>query len=601
MSEPIISFSSVAKMYKLYNSPRDRLKDIFAFSKKHKNQFYREFWALRDINFEVEKGTTLGIIGPNGAGKSTIIKTLVGNLQPTKGQVKVNGKISPMIEIGTGFHPELTGHQNIFSSGMFLGLTRNEIEEKYDSIVDFSEIHEFIHQPVKTYSLGMYARLGFAIATTIEPDILVIDEVLGVGDMYFMGKAISRMRELCEKGNAVIFVSHDMLAIQRLCKSVMWLEKGRIVELGPAPDVIKSYENKQRIRQNLLVKAKNRKLRSINFKKFSQEQNNRYTLLMRICGQSVPYPDRLAIHRISLLIDNILYSTCMIGDAQDTDQTENISLIAENMNWSGPTTLEGHRVRYYGDFGILNKHAAFCLKLDRHFLESDCKIEIEIEYFDNHSHTFDVELYDDISEAYVFVGTITTASTNRWKTCPLNLEKALRKMVPHDDNGLNRFDKPDRPSDKNDKYGEGPITITDVQTIKSDGEVSAVFVHPESIRFRISFIVEKQVSDPNFILMLNRIDGILVSWISSGYQDISFNTLNRGEGYIDFYFDKCPFGAGEYIISAAIRSSFKSPDVFMDTKIYSRHDRAYRVIVKDRSIIQTGVVAVDPEITIHKR
>jgi len=265
---------------------------------------------------------------------------------------------------------------------------------------------------------------------------------------------------------------------------------------------------------------------------------------MHICGQSIPYQGRLAIHRISLIIDKVLYSTCIIGDAQDSSQTETISLITENMDWSKPATLEGRRVRYYGDFEMLNKHAPFYLKIDRHFLESDCAIDIEIEYFDNQVQKVDVELYNDLSEKYVLVGTLAAASTNQWKTCRLNLEKTLHKMYQKDDNGPNRFDEPEEISETNDKYGEGPITITDVQTIKLDGEVSALFVHPEPIRFRISFIVEKQVSDPNFILMLNRIDGILVSWVSSGYQNISFDLLNTGEGYIDFYFDNCPFGAG---------------------------------------------------------
>jgi len=601
MSESIISFSNVAKMYRLYNKPHDRLKEIFSLSKRNENKFFRKFWALRDINFEVEKGATLGIIGENGAGKSTIIKILVGNLMPTEGEVRVNGKISPMIEIGTGFHPELTGHQNIFVSGTFLGLTRNEIREKYDSIVDFAEIHEFIHQPVKTYSMGMYARLGFAVATSIEPDILVIDEVLGVGDMYFMGKAIARMRELCEQGNAVVFVSHDMLSVQRLCKTVMWLQKGRIVDVGPAPDVIKAYENKQRTRQNLLTKAKNRKLRSIDFSKFSKNPNGRHKLLMHINAQSIPYQSRLAIHRISLFVDGIHFSTCNVGDAQDTDQTKTVFLMTETMDWSDPTTLKGRRTRYYSDFKMLNKHAPFFIELDRHFYESDCSIDIEIEYFDDQFQIVDVEFYDNFRETYVPVGTLLATSTNLWKTLRLNLDKAIQKAYLKYEKDSNRLIESICLPARNDKYGEGPITITDVQTIKVNGEVSALFVHPEPIRFRIYFMVEKQVSNPNFIIMLNRIDGILVSWLSSGYQGIFFDKINQGNGHVDFNFVKCPFGAGEYIISAAIRSSFESPETFLDTKIYSRHDRAYRFIVKDPSIIQNGMVTVDPEITIHEK
>jgi len=200
-----------------------------------------DFWALRNVSFELQRGESLGIIGENGAGKSTLLKVLAGVFEPTQGKVRVNRRILPMIELGAGFDAELTGRENIYLSTSILGFPRKEINSKFKSIVEFSELGEFIYSPVKTYSSGMIARLAFSIATETNPEILFVDEVLSVGDEKFRHKCYERMSSLVDKGITLIFVSHSMPEIERLCRKTLWLEHGRIKAMGDTAEITREY------------------------------------------------------------------------------------------------------------------------------------------------------------------------------------------------------------------------------------------------------------------------------------------------------------------------------------------------------------------------
>jgi lipopolysaccharide transport system ATP-binding protein len=215
----------------------------------------QEFWALRDISFEIRKGESVGIIGHNGAGKSTLLKHLSGIMRPTLGEIEVNGRLSALIEVGAGFHQDLTGRENVFLNGVILGMSRAEIKRKFDEIVDFSGLREFIDTPVKRYSSGMYARLGFAVAVHMEPDILIIDEVLSVGDFVFQAKGLEKMRSVLNSGASVIFVSHNLRAVAELCKRTIMLSKGTMVEDGPTSKVIQTYMQQMRAERKESVDA----------------------------------------------------------------------------------------------------------------------------------------------------------------------------------------------------------------------------------------------------------------------------------------------------------------------------------------------------------
>jgi ABC-type polysaccharide/polyol phosphate transport system ATPase subunit len=247
MSDIALSMDRVYKKFRkgeVYNSLRDLLPALTGKMFRQQDlsgSDKREFWALQDISFEVRRGESLGIIGPNGAGKSTILKILSRIMEPTRGSIHVNGRLSALIEVSAGFHQDLTGRENIYLNGTILGMTKREIGSKLDQIIAFSGIEEFIDTPVKRYSSGMYARLGFSVAAHMDPDVLIVDEVLSVGDWLFQVKCVERMKEVIRGGAAVVFVSHNLKTVAEFCSRCMLLEKGATVAVGPGREIISTY------------------------------------------------------------------------------------------------------------------------------------------------------------------------------------------------------------------------------------------------------------------------------------------------------------------------------------------------------------------------
>lgn len=239
----VIKVEHVGMKFNLNQEKVDNLKEyVIKFLKRQLK--YNEFWALKDINFQVREGDRLGILGLNGAGKSTLLKVVSGVLKPTEGTVSIKGKIVPLLELGAGFDPQYTGSENIYLYGAMLGYSREFIEEKYEEIVDFSGIRRFMDVPVKNYSSGMKARLGFAIATVVDPEILILDEVLSVGDKKFKRKSEKKIMKMFDKGVTVLFVSHSLPQIRRLCNKAILLEGGRLVAAGEVEEVARIYEEK---------------------------------------------------------------------------------------------------------------------------------------------------------------------------------------------------------------------------------------------------------------------------------------------------------------------------------------------------------------------
>lgn len=238
MSNSAIVVEHVSKNFRLY---RERNRYIKSAVLRGRRARYEEFWALDDVSFEVEHGATVGLIGSNGSGKSTMLKCLTGIYRPDKGRIATDGSVAALLELGAGFHPELSGRENIFLNAAILGMSKKEAERQFDSIVDFAGLDRFIDTPVKNYSSGMTVRLGFSIASHVEPDILLIDEVLSVGDQAFQRKSTDRIEQFRREGKTIVVVSHSLASIQQLCKEVIWLEKGKIRQRGPAADVIANY------------------------------------------------------------------------------------------------------------------------------------------------------------------------------------------------------------------------------------------------------------------------------------------------------------------------------------------------------------------------
>jgi len=228
----------LGKCYQIYDKPRHRLKQALWPGEQ---MFYREFWALRDVNFEVPRGAIVGVIGRNGSGKSTLLQLVANTLTPTEGEIEVNGRVSALLELGAGFNPEFSGRENVFLNGAIMGLTRDEMARRYDEIVAFSEIAPFIDQPVKTYSSGMFVRLAFAVAASLDPDILIVDEALSVGDVRFQRKCFRKLEELKSRGTTILFVTHSTELVLSHCTSAVCLEGGRMIAIGSPRDVVHAY------------------------------------------------------------------------------------------------------------------------------------------------------------------------------------------------------------------------------------------------------------------------------------------------------------------------------------------------------------------------
>ena len=247
--EYVIRVTSVSKKYNLYSKPQDRFKEAIGLRSKHK-KLHEDFYALNNVSFDVKKGETVGIVGTNGSGKSTLLKMITGVLEPSQGNIEVHGRISALLELGAGFNQEYTGLENIYLNGRMMGISRKEMEKRVPAIIEFADIGVFIEQPVKTYSSGMFARLAFAVAINVEPDILIVDEALSVGDLFFQNKCFKKFDELKGKGVTILFVSHDIASVRQMCSRALWIEKGRQIIYDQSELVCDMYMDKKRIDMN---------------------------------------------------------------------------------------------------------------------------------------------------------------------------------------------------------------------------------------------------------------------------------------------------------------------------------------------------------------
>ena len=347
----------------MFNSSSDKIRHALGLGKWGSGQrdLYREFWALRDITLRIEKGERVGIIGRNGAGKSTLLKIIAGNISPTEGSVVVNGKVHALMELGTGFHPEFTGRENIRTALSYHGFSDAEIRDREEEIIDFSELEEFINQPVKTYSSGMYARLAFSTSTSMRPEILIIDEVLGAGDAYFGGKCLDRMKNLTNQdGVTVLFVSHDVSSVQRLCDRAIWIDRGVMLEDGDTVEVSKSYYRSIQQEEALRRMAKSRGLRKTrNIPSLRDQIENR--ILFHFITPSGAPKHKHKIRRLEIRKEGQPIAYIAVGGAMDNqDGSPNrVVDIPGYMNWSRSNRDSQGLFRFFEDRKGSYLHAPF--------------------------------------------------------------------------------------------------------------------------------------------------------------------------------------------------------------------------------------------------
>ncbi|MGH7063689.1 MAG: polysaccharide ABC transporter ATP-binding protein, partial [Stellaceae bacterium] len=403
-------------MFRRYRHPRYRVLEAFGLPLPKKA--YDEFWALRGISLEVPRGESLAIIGQNGAGKSTLLNVICGGLKPSSGTVAVRGQIQALMDLGTGFHPEFTGRQNIYSALAYQGITGGQADEHFEEIVDFSELADFIDQPIKTYSSGMYARLAFSAATTIVPDILIIDEILGAGDAYFAAKCADRMRRLTkEVGATVLFVSHDMSSVQRLCEQAIWLERGRIKMAGATLDISKAYYASVVEREEARLRAQTTRAVSRMRRRDGSSDAGGHedeTLLFRLVLAGGGFPTlRHAVHRVALVFTDGSRLEVLLGEPMDNDATQSafIQTDAGYMIWGRPTVANGRAARCLENTGGVYAHAPISFRIPPDVAGKPSAIEIEHAVMAG--EVVAVEMH--CPSGYRRVGALTPAeSTNSW-------------------------------------------------------------------------------------------------------------------------------------------------------------------------------------------
>ncbi|OKP94376.1 ABC transporter ATP-binding protein [Paenibacillus sp. P46E] len=255
MNNYAVEIKNVSKRFKTYNNPINRLKELFYENR----EFSENYTALKQIDLKIPKGQTIGLIGENGSGKSTLLQLICGILKPTNGEVSVDGKISALLELGAGFNPEFTGKENVYMNGAIQGFTKEEMDVRLPAIESFAEIGDFIHKPVKTYSSGMYVRLAFASAINVDPDILIVDEALAVGDLYFQLKCIEKIKDFKKNGKTIIYVSHDTYSVKNICDYVVWIDKGVIKEQGNPIQVVPHFEDFMKLKKDVVTNTKHMK------------------------------------------------------------------------------------------------------------------------------------------------------------------------------------------------------------------------------------------------------------------------------------------------------------------------------------------------------
>ncbi len=546
-----IQLRNISKRYKLYKNNLSKILDLFGLSLK-KN--YEEFWSLKNINLSIQRGEKVGIIGRNGAGKTTLLSLIAGRIKPSSGNIIVKGQVSALFTLGVGFHPEFSGRENIFSSLAFQGVTGKEAKRLANKIIEFSELEDFINQPVKTYSAGMYARLAFTVATAIEPEILIIDEILSAGDSYFTSKAISRMKELTSGGTTVLFVSHDLVSVQKICNRCIWIEKGKIKQDGKTLDVIKAYSADMRRRYEVNYLIKNNGL--------NIEINSKKLLFRFITSHNkAPKNKGFYVHRIKLFIKEKIFAEINVGDSRDNSPKENGYILTnEKINWSRSIKKNNKWCREFRDFSGEYVHAVGIFNINDTVNKS--YIKFQIEYFDDFEDEILFEIYNSGKDCYERYAVIKSSHSKKWN-----------KIVIYTNNDIVKTNN-EIIKKKKDIYGSGELIITSFKILNKFYKEQYVFIINEKVIFRIYYKVIKKVYRPVFVVAIYKQDGTVISQFISKEKDYIIEDL-FDKGYVDFEIDNLKIGAGEYIISIGI---FHDIDLSnpIEQKVYCLHDRKYK-------------------------
>lgn len=475
---PSIEIDGVGKRYVLYRNQRERVRDLLRLTSRHHDTATprgrgTEMWALRGIHLRVDRGERVGLVGRNGAGKSTLLKIITGALAPSEGTVTIHGRIQALLELGTGFHPEFTGRENVRVSLGYLGLGHEAIAAAELEIIDFAELDQFIDQPVRTYSAGMYARLAFATATVVEPEILVIDEVLGAGDAYFAGKSISRMKNLTvSSGATVLFVSHDLESVQRLCTRVVWIDHGTVVDDGEPLAVVKRYMAQVRRDEERRLRQRDGGAGGAVAPPAALEE-----VLFRLVPDPVSATEHAVVSSVTLrhLTDDL--GSIAVGAPQDnnTDLPHHLLTDPRYMEWGPSVGGDGQWGRAVGNRGGSYGHAPFTFRVDPLALREPIELVITATVH----RPVRVELWRD--GAYQPVGALLPSDAPAEQVLSVDMLGVTSTAKP---TPLVR-PTPDGTRITADRYGDGSVQVASVDWYDATGAPTRVLTSGQPARLAI--------------------------------------------------------------------------------------------------------------------
>tara|TARA_B100000212_G_scaffold342246_1_gene328435 strand:+ start:704 stop:2476 length:1773 start_codon:yes stop_codon:yes gene_type:complete len=555
--KPIVNVSGVSKSYKVYDGPGDVFRELFG-----RKVDYDEFWALRDINFKLFEKQRLGVIGANGAGKSTLLKILTGHLQPTSGNVEINGRVSAMLSLNTVLNPEENGLANIKFNLLLNGAPRNEISDLVEDIIDFTELGPFIYAPVKTYSTGMNAKLAFGITTAIKPEILVIDEVLSVGDAYFMGKATERMIKLCNQGKALIFVSHANSSVQMLCDTVLWLDNGGTRMFGSCETVLKAYEEDFRQQEDLLTRTGNsRRSKERSYMAIPGELSSSNIYRLRLCSKENEgiFHDTFYIRNIKLIGKGVENNNISLAISENSGETKNPYLDVINSEWGRFYIKKGSECRILSARSGRNKGGQILIPLPRGLVGSEWELKICFEYTSIlNKDNLKIELLDFKKGEWIDAKLESDKLIeDSWRYAefnaliPLVEEEEYQKVLEHVENNEKPY-----------------LEISNV-SLKIEGDNSLVLTERQPFSIEIGITVNKKIEEADVGIKIIRSDGTYIFWQSSGLVEKKITNISDNTN-VRFHFDPNHFSAGNYQVSVYIANEWKFPENYPYSEVYDR-------------------------------
>lgn len=579
--DAIISVEGVSKAYPIYNKPADMLWEALTGAKKHDI-----FWVLKDINFTVKEKQRIGIIGPNGSGKSTLLKMITGNIPPTSGKIRVDGKISALLSLTTSLNPEETGLENIRFNLLLNGCKSSSIEKLVDEIVDFTELGHFIYAPVKTYSSGMNAKLAFAIATAIEPEILIIDEVLSVGDAYFMGKATKRVMDMCDRGKALLFVSHSTSSLQMLCDTGIWMDNGSIRMMGPVDHVVKQYEEdyiRHEIKTMRSGNVRQALEREKSFGVDASEIEEMDVLRLRLIPTSRSrFHDTHYVRRIHLTGEGIEPQDISLGMLDFSRREALASLDLLNSEWGRLYSRSGFDCRILTAKSGKSPGGQILVRAPREAMEKGTwKITIAVE-------STSVLGKEEVGLEY------TNYKEARWDEAGQVKREKLKDGWDLIQTQMEIYFERDK-----EKYQE---TIENIRqsakpkveiletSVVANGEPVTRIRETEPFEIKVNILANEPAPLLDVGIKIIRSDGVRVFWQSSG---ITYGNLVNFDGgaTVHFRFEKNFFSEGDYDITSYCGNGWDPVHNFPHSEIFDVNVNCCRfTILKEHKIVSFGVI-----------